>query len=104
MEASLTALEGLSEELREAIRRAAAALKAAGAREVYLFGSAARGRQHSDSDVDLAVSGLPPRVFFRAMAEAHEALGSRSLDLIDLEDDTPFTRYLREEGELQRVA
>jgi hypothetical protein len=41
MEASLTALQGLSEELRQAIQRAAAALKAAGAREVYLFGWAA---------------------------------------------------------------
>ena len=96
-------LEGLSEELRQAIERAAAALKAAGAREVYLFGSAAKGGLREASDVDLAVVGLPARVFFHAMGEAHDALGSRNLDLIDLEDDNDFVRYLREHGELVRV-
>jgi hypothetical protein len=50
----------------------------------------------------MAVSGLPPEVFFRAMAAAHDALG-RPLDLVDLDDDNDFTRYLKEEGELQRV-
>jgi hypothetical protein len=50
----------------------------------------------------MAVSGLPPEVFFRAMALAHDALG-RPLDLIDLDEDNAFTRYLREEGELRRV-
>lgn len=103
MGSSPEVLEGLSEELRQAIQRAAAALKAAGAREVYLFGSVAKGRVREGSDIDLAVAGLPPRVFFRAMAEAHEALGSRNLDLIDLEEDNDFVRYLRDHGELVRV-
>ena len=84
------------------IETAAAVLKAAGAREVYVFGSAASGKARADSDVDLAVSGLPPKVFFRAMSDAESVLG-RSLDLIDLDEDTPFTRYLRSEGELRRV-
>jgi len=104
MELGLDSLSGLREDLREAILRAAAALKAAGAREVYLFGSAAQGKLREGSDIDLAVVGLPARVFFKAMADAHTALGRRNLDLVDLEDDTPFTRYLREEGELARVA
>lgn len=90
-------------ELREAFERAAAALRRLGAKEVYVFGSAATGRLRDDSDVDLAVSGLPPSVFFEAMAEAASALG-REVDMIDLDDDNAFTRYLREEGELQRVA
>lgn len=84
------------------IEKAAAALKAAGAREVYVFGSASKGKLRPNSDVDMAVSGLPPEVFFRAMAAAHDALG-RPLDLVDLDDDNAFTRYLKEEGELQRV-
>ncbi len=90
------------DEFTTSVERAVAALKAAGAREVYLFGSAAKGKMREDSDVDLAVSGLPPEVFFRAMAQASRALG-RPLDLIDLDHDNPFTRYLKEEGELQRV-
>jgi predicted nucleotidyltransferase len=88
--------------MRERIKRAAAALRDAGAREVYVFGSAATGRLRTDSDVDLAVSGLPPERFFRAMGIAWDELG-RPLDLVDLDDETPFTRYLREEGELQLV-
>lgn len=77
-------------------------LKAAGAREVYVFGSAARGRMREGSDIDLAVAGLPPERFFEAMGEAGDILGI-TLDLIDLDEANPFTRYLREEGELERV-
>ncbi len=90
-------------ELRRRIAEAAAVLKAAGAREVYVFGSAVRGSLREKSDVDMAVSGLPPEVFFRAMAAATDALG-RSLDLVDLDVENPFTHYLKSEGELQRVA
>jgi predicted nucleotidyltransferase len=93
----------MTEELRARIQQAAEVLKAAGAREVYLFGSAATGKLREDSDVDLAVSGLPPEVFFRAMGEAGDILKC-ALDVIDLDEDTPFTRYLREENELVRVA
>jgi len=90
------------DELTSRIEKAVGALKAAGAREVYLFGSAAKGTLRENSDVDMAVSGLPPEIFFRAMAAAHDALG-RPVDLINLDRDNLFTRYLKEEGELQRV-
>ena len=92
----------MADETERLLGEAIAALKAAGAREVYVFGSAAKGELRENSDVDMAVSGPPPEVFFRAMAAAHDALG-RPLDLVDLDEDNPFTRYLKEEGELQRV-
>ncbi len=92
----------MSDEMKQLIERAAQALKAAGAREVYLFGSAARGQMREDSDIDLAVSGLPPELFYRAGAVAEDTLG-RSLDLVDLDEVTPFTQYLKEESELLRV-
>ncbi len=92
----------MAESIETRIEEAAAALKAAGAREVYVFGSAAKGKVRENSDVDLAVSGLPPEVFFRAMGKASRAIG-RPVDLIDLDEDNPFTRYLKEEGELRRV-
>jgi predicted nucleotidyltransferase len=92
----------MGDELQARIEKAAAALIGLGAREVYVFGSAATGSLREGSDVDLAVVGLPPAVFFRAMSEAENILG-RELDLIDLDVESPFTRYLREEGELQRV-
>jgi predicted nucleotidyltransferase len=77
-------------------------LKSSGAKTVYLFGSAAKGTMHSDSDLDLAVSGLPPENFFKALSAA-SSLVDRSIHLIDLDEVTPFTQYLKEEGELQRV-
>jgi len=92
----------MSASIRIQIQKATAVLKAAGAREVYVFGSAAIEKMRSDSDVDIAVSGLPPEVFFRAISDAERALG-RPLDLIDLDEDNPFTRYLKSEGELLRV-
>jgi predicted nucleotidyltransferase len=95
-------MRSVAADLSELIAAAAAALKAAGAREVYVFGSAAKGSLRENSDVDLAVSGLPPEVFFRAMGAAHDAL-NRPLDLVDLDRDNPFTRYLKRKGELVRV-
>jgi predicted nucleotidyltransferase len=92
----------MTDEMKVSIDKAASALKAVGAKEVYVFGSASKGQMRPDSDVDMAVSGLPPEVFFRAMAAAHDALG-RPLDLVDLDDDNDFTRYLKSKGELLRV-
>jgi len=92
----------MARRLAEAIDEAARVLRAQGAREVYLFGSAATGRLRAGSDVDLAVAGLPPERFFRAVGLATDVL-DRPLSLVDLDEDTPFTRYLRTQGELQRV-
>ena len=95
----------MNDELRKNIRRAAQALRTEGAREVYLFGSATTGRLREDSDIDFAVSGLPPEKYFQAISAAQNALGSKhELDLIDLDENNPFTRYLKEEREIQRVA
>jgi len=85
------------------IKKAAQALKGAGAREVYLFGSAAKGVLREDSDIDFAVSGLPPERSFMAIGEAGDIV-RRNIDLVDLDEENPFTQYLKEEGELQRVA
>jgi predicted nucleotidyltransferase len=92
----------MTDELLQQIQKAAEALKAAGAGEVYVFGSAATGHLREDSDVDLAVSGLPPAKFWEALARASDVL-DRTIDLIDLDEDNPFTRFLKEEGELVRV-
>lgn len=92
----------MAEELEVLVARAAAAVKSAGAREVYLFGSAARGEAGEDSDVDLAVAGLPPAVFFRAMGAARRILG-RPVDMVDLDESNPFTEHLLASGSLRRV-
>ena len=88
--------------LEQQIARAAEVLKASGAREVYVFGSAAKPRGTPPRDVDLAVSGLPPQVFFKAYGAAGDVL-DLPLDLLDLDDDTPVVNYLKEKGKLVRV-
>lgn len=93
----------ISPDLSDAIKAAAMTLKASGAREVYLFGSAATGTMREGSDIDIAVRGLPPENYFRALALAGDVL-KRTLDLVDLDEENPFTRYLKEEGELVRLA
>jgi predicted nucleotidyltransferase len=89
-------------ELDNLVRQAAAALIEAGAREVYLFGSSAHGVDSPESDVDLAVVGLPPEFFFKAVGLARRVL-KRPVDLVDLDEPNPFTDYLKESGELRFV-
>lgn len=90
-------------EFEALIRRAAEALVAEGAREVYVFGSFARGDVRPDSDLDLAVVGLPAERLFRAMSLAWDAAG-RPVDVIDAEREATLIAYLRSKGELRRVA
>lgn len=87
----------------ELLVQGAALLKSAGAREVYVFGSTATGRTHPGSDIDLAVSGLPPESFFATLARLGD-LFDRPVDLVDLDEANPFTTYLKRKGHLQRVA
>jgi predicted nucleotidyltransferase len=94
----------MTEELRKAIEQAAQTLKAYGAKEVYLFGSAATGTLREDSDIDMAVSGLPPEVFYRAWAKAVRAFPGREMDLINMDKGSPFVEFLKKKGRLLRVA
>ncbi len=74
-----------------------------GAREVYVFGSRARGDAAPGSDLDLAVRGMPPERFFRAVGETCSAL-SIPVDIVDLDESSPALDYLKEHGDLLRVA
>ena len=84
------------------LRAAAALLICMGAKEVFVFGSATRNELRPESDVDIAVRGLPPGRFFAAVSKVTDALG-RPVDLVDLDDLTPTVRYVLGSGELVRV-
>jgi predicted nucleotidyltransferase len=86
-----------------ALAAAASLLLRLGATEVFVFGSATKGGLRPGSDIDIAVRGLPPSVYFSAISKATELLG-RPVDLVDLDDPTPIVRYLLGSGELLRVA
>ncbi len=92
----------MAEEIGQLIEKAAAELKAAGAHQVFVIGSAAKGALREHSDLDSAVTGLPPQMFFRALARAAKIV-RRPVDLIDLDEESPFTRHLKSEGELRLV-
>lgn len=57
-----------------------------GAKKVVTFGSLARGDFGRRSDIDLAVWGIPPAHFYRAVAFACGFSGSWRVDLVDAED------------------
>lgn len=93
----------MDNQMKDLLTRGAALLTKEGAREVYVFGSVASGQAHAGSDLDLAVAGLPPERFFSTLARL-ENLFDRSVDLVDLDDASPFTDYLKTKGVLRRVA
>ncbi len=87
---------------KEAVLAAANLLRSMGASQVFVFGSFVRGELRPDSDIDMAVSGLPAKVYFSAVSKASDLLG-RPVDLLDLDDDTPLVRHLLGSRELVRV-
>jgi len=86
-----------------ALVAAANLLRSMGATQVFVFGSATKGEWGPDSDVDMAVFGLPSRIYFAAISKVSDLLG-RPVDLVDLDDSTPLVRHLLASGELVRVA
>lgn len=92
----------LTVEEADGLHRAVDILLAAGAREVYVFGSALETRFNRSSDIDVAVSGLPPEKFFRTFANISRCF-ERSVDLVDLDEENAFTAYLKSHGDLVRV-
>jgi predicted nucleotidyltransferase len=84
-----------------AVLEAANMLQSMGASQVFVFGSLV-SELRPDSVIDMAVSGLPARLYFSAVSRASDILG-RPVDLVDLDDDTALVRYLVESQELIRV-
>lgn len=70
-----------------------------GATKVVLFGSLARGQFSFRSDVDLAVWGIPPALFYRAVAFVTGYSTSWSIDLIDAAEAPPnLLQNIEKEG------
>lgn len=98
-------MESLHAEIgRSTARRCARILvEQYGAQRVWLFGSLARQSfVHSRSDIDLAVEGLSPEDYFRALATIWKQLPPGfELDLVPLEDARPgLVDLVKQEGEL----
>ncbi|MEI6873623.1 MAG: nucleotidyltransferase domain-containing protein [Spirochaetota bacterium] len=96
-------MTGLEEKDRHELDVALTLLKECGAREVYLFGSLARGEGDAYSDWDFAVRGLPKELFFSALAKLMKLM-TRSVELVDLDEATPFAAHIAAKREFTRVA
>ena len=89
------------DQLVDRARQVSEQLKARfGARRGILFGSAVDPVWFdADSDVDLAVEGLAPGVFWQAWGLAEDIIGDRSVDLIEIETARPsLLRSIRRDG------
>ena len=93
----------LPEDLKRDISVATEILMQDGCREVYVFGSIAKGTFSADSDIDLATVGLPKERFFSAYGEILSKV-RRRVDLVGLDYDSDFGNRLRSVGILSRVA
>lgn len=93
----------LDETDRKDLVKAVELLQAYGAREVYLFGSMARGDMDQYSDWDFAVRGLPSSEYYSVFAKLMQVL-SRPVDLVDLDEGNPFSVYVCSKKEFTRVA
>jgi len=84
---------------QEDIKKAAALLKNEGCKAVFLFGSMVTGKIHANSDIDIGISGLPPKRFFRAYANLDKAL-TNNVDLVDFDLRRDFYAHLDSLGEV----
>ncbi|MBU0705325.1 MAG: nucleotidyltransferase domain-containing protein [Chloroflexi bacterium] len=85
----------------EAERMAKVLVREFGASRVYLFGSLAQeDRFHERSDVDLAVEGIAPEIFFKAWSAAG-ADSDVPVELVDLNEvEEPMRKLILKYGEL----
>ena len=90
----------MTEHLKKLILQAADILKSYGAKEVFFFGSSAKAGGSDGRPIDLAVSGLAPDVFYKAMGAVLGVIGRRC-NLVDLDERNPYVDYLKSHGKLQ---
>jgi len=93
----------LPEIYQKDVRRAVEILKDAGCTDIFLFGSLAAGKIKDKSDIDLAIRGCPKGKFFHLLGRLLLEL-DYPVDLVNLDRQDAFTRYLEEEGELLQIA
>ena len=77
-------------------------IKDVGGKEAYLFGSIARGDHTEFSDIDIGVKGVPKNMFFKLSGRIMVTL-NRKIDLVDLDEETRFTKRLFENEVYSRV-
>jgi len=84
------------------IKRAVELLKNSGCDEIYLFGSLMEGKDRVGSDIDLAIRGCNPEIYYQLIGELMMEM-EHPIDLINLDREDDFTKYILAEGDLISV-
>ena len=92
----------LPEAYQKNVRRAVKILKGAGCTDIFLFGSLATGNIRGESEIDLAIRGCPKGEFFHLLGRLLFEL-DYPVDLVNLDRQDAFARYLDKEGELLQI-
>jgi len=92
----------LPDDYNSDINRAIEILKNGGCSDIYLFGSLTTRENRNKSDIDLAIRGCPKGKFFHLLGKLLFEL-KYSVDLINLDKQDTFSRYLEKEGELIQI-
>ncbi len=92
----------IPEPYQENVRRAVGILKGAGCTDIFLFGSLAAGESGDQSDIDLAIRGCPKGEFFHVLGRLLLEL-DYPVDLVNLDRQDAFARYLEREGGLLQI-
>ena len=90
------------ESYQKNVRRAVEILKEAGCTDIFLFGSLATGEARDKSDIDLAIRGCPKGRFFHLLGRLLLDL-DYPVDLVNLDRQDEFARYLEKEGGLLQI-
>ena len=94
----------LPKDYRNDIRKAIKILKDEGSLEIYIFGSLVQGNFKKNSDIDIAVKGLPKGKYFEIGGKLMMEL-EHNFDLIKIDDENNrFADYIKKNEELIRVA
>ena len=91
----------ISVKYRKDIEKATNLLKNEGC-SVFLFGSMITGEINKNSDIDIGISGLPPKKFFRIYAELDKE-ASNKIDLVDFDTQKDFYNLLDSLGEVVKI-
>jgi predicted nucleotidyltransferase len=95
-------LSKIPENYQEDIKMAVNLLKNEGCKAVFLFGSMVTGKIHQDSDIDIGITGLAPKKFFRVYANLDKKL-SKKVDLVDFDLHKDFYTLLNGLGEVVEI-
>jgi predicted nucleotidyltransferase len=95
-------MEKIPVKYQEDIEKATNLLKNEGCKNIYLFGSLITGKIHENSDIDIGISGLPPKNFFRVYANLDRNL-SNKIDLVDFDLNKEFYELLDSLGEVVQL-